>query len=69
MKATLSNPTSQMSIMKSGNNKPTRNIQYGGSGSYSNTNTNNYGVSYLGNKDNSIASQISAQLREQYKRK
>lgn len=69
MKAMLSNPTSQLSIMKSSNNKPTRNISYGGSGGYSNTNTTNYGVTYLGNKDNSLASQVSAQLRQAYKRK
>lgn len=69
MKSTLSNPTSQLSIMKSSGNQNVRNISYGGSGGYSNTNTTRYSCTYYGTKDNSLANQVSAQLRQTYKRK
>lgn len=67
--ATLSNPSSKMSIMKSNNNRPTRNSVYGGTGGYANTNISNYSTNYVGAKDNSLASRMSDELRKKFKRK
>ena len=60
MPSSISNPSKNMSIMRSNNQQKTHFSSVGSKGGRAPT------VKYTGNKDNSVASQVSSYLRKKH---